>query len=252
VELGARGLDLEGRSRDRARATSYDPSMQEPGRSEALDALEAEYVALDRVITRLSEENLLTPSGCSGWTNADLIFHMLLDAQRALVTFNSPAEGPATKDFVSYWTGFEAANESARVHARFVRISAAAHSDPKAIASRWHETALAAIRNARSTSQVDFVTTQGHVLSTPDFIATLVVEATIHHLDLVANLDTPSRPPAAALVITSTTLDGLLQAPRPDGWDEIAYLLKATGRESLTQRDRVALGNAASRLPLFS
>lgn len=170
----------------------------------------------------------------------------------ALVTFNSPAEGPANKDFVSYWNGFEAANEDAIAHARFVRISAAAHSDPKTIASRWRETTLAALRNARSTSEVDFVTTQGHILSTPDFIATLVVEATIHHLDLVANLDTPSSPPAAALVITLTTLDGLLQGTRPGGWDEITYLLKATGREPLTQRDRVALGDAGSRLPLFS
>ena len=226
--------------------------MQELRRSDALDALGAEYVALDRVITPLSEENLLIPSGCRGWTNADLLFHMLLDAQRALVTFNSPAEGPASTDFVSYWNDFDASNESARAHARFVRISAAAHPDPKTIASRWHETALAALRNARSTSETGFVTTQGHVLSTPDFIATLVVEATIHHFDLVANLDTPSIPPAAALVITSTTLDGLLQAPRPDGWDEVTYFLKATGRQALTQQDRAALADAVCRFPLFS
>lgn len=56
--------------------------MKELRRSDVLDALEAEYVALDPVITQLSQENLLTPSGCRGWTNADLIFHMLLDAQR--------------------------------------------------------------------------------------------------------------------------------------------------------------------------
>jgi uncharacterized protein (TIGR03083 family) len=227
-------------------------SMRRVDGIEVVDALGAEYAALDRIIAPLSEENLLTPSACSGWTNADLVFHMLLDAQRALVTFNSPAEGPASTDFVSYWNGFQATNESARAHARFVRISAAAHPEPKMIASRWQQTARAALRNARSTSEARFVTTQGHILSITDFIATLVVEATIHHLDLVANLDTPSRPPAAALGITSTTLDGLLEAPRPDGWDEITYLLKATGREPLTQRDRVALGDAGSRVPLFS
>jgi uncharacterized protein (TIGR03083 family) len=227
-------------------------SMRKVDWNEVVDALQAEYVALDRVITRLSEENLLTPSACSGWTNADLVFHMLLDAQRALVTFNSPAEGPPSTDFVSYWNGFQAANESARAHARFVRISAAAHPDQKIIASRWHQTARAALRNARSTSEAGFVTTQGHILSIADFIATLVVEATIHHLDLVANLDTPSCPPAAAVGITTATLDGLLQARRPDGWDEITYLLKATGREPLTEQDRVALGDAGNRVPLFS
>jgi uncharacterized protein (TIGR03083 family) len=233
-------------------AAFYDSSMRELRWSDALDALEAEYMELDDVITQLSDENLLLPSACRGWTNADLIFHMLLDAQRALVTFNSPVEGPADKDFVSYWNGFQASNESARAHARFVRISAAAHSHPKTIASRWHETALAALRNARSTSETEFVTTQGHVLSITDFITTLVVEATIHHLDLVANLDRPSSPRGPALGITSTTLDGLLQAPRPSSWNEITYVLKATGRQSLTHRDRTALGDAASRLPLFS
>lgn len=220
--------------------------------SDALEGLEAEYLALDGLITALSEEDLLAASGCRGWTNADLVFHMLLDAQRALVTFHSPGKGPATKDFVSYWNDFQASEESARAHARLVRISSAAHSEATVIASRWHDTAMAAVRNAQDASEDDLVTTQGHVLSIPDFIASLVVEATIHHLDLVANLDTRSSPSASGLGITSRTLDGLLQAPRPDGWDEVTYALKATGRRPLTEPERAALGNAARKFPLFS
>ena len=34
----------------------------------------------------------------------------------------------------------------------------------------------------------EFVTTQGHVLRTADFIATLAVEAAVHYLDLTVRL----------------------------------------------------------------
>ena len=219
---------------------------------EAVEALESAYAGLAGIIPSLTDDEQLTPSGCHGWTNADLVFHMLLDAQRALVTFNSPHPGPADKDFVSYWEGFQASDEGARDHARFVRLSAAAHSDPKGIASRWHETAQAAVHNARSTSGTEFVTTQGHILATADFIATLVVEATTHHLDLVTNLEGRPGPQEPAVAVTTRTLDGLLKARRPEGWGGATYIRLATGRASLTPEDRNALGDAASKLPLFS
>lgn len=220
--------------------------------SEAVDALATEYGALGAVITSLTTDELMAPSGCNGWTNADLVFHMLLDAQRALVTFNSPTQGPADKNFVSYWEGFQASDEGAQAHARFVRISASAHSDPNGIASRWNETARAASRNAKDTSGVELVTTQGHILTTADFIATLVVEATIHHLDLMVNLRDRPGPTESALAITTTTLDGLLKGPRPNHWNEVIYIRKATGRQPLTQEDRNSLGDAVNKLPLFS
>ncbi len=97
-----------------------------------------------------------------------------------------------------------------------------------------------------------FVSTQGHVLETADFVVTLVVEATIHHLDLVANLEGGADPAAAAVALTTTTLAGLLDAPRPGRWDDRPYLRKGTGREPLTEADHAALGPAASSIPLFS
>lgn len=201
---------------------------------------------------RTCDDQLLAPSGCRGWTNADLIFHMLLDAQWALVTFNSPAGGPADKDFATYWQGFRASDKDSTAHARFVRISAAAHSDPKAIASRWHQTVQAAIRNTRWAPDIEFVTTQGHVLATADFVATLVVEATVHHLDLIAKLNHQPGPAPEAISITTATLDGLLGQSRPSHWDDVTFILKATGRELLGEEDRAALADAAGTLPLFS
>lgn len=226
--------------------------MPEIQRSEATNALVAEYEVLESLITSLTRDDLIAPSGCRDWTNADLIFHLLLDAQRALVTFNSPAKGPSDKDFVTYWEGFLASDESAQAHARFVRMSTAAHSDPGKLASRWRETAQAATRCARTTSNIEFVATQGHVLRTADFVATLVVEATIHHLDLVANLTREENPAPTALAITTRTLDGLLSQHRRPSWGGTEYILKATGRQGFTEDERRVLGDAMQLFPLFS
>ena len=214
---------------------------------QAVAALRAEYAAIDGVVEAMDDEQLLEPSGCRGWSRADLLFHMLLDAQRALVTLHSPVPGPPDEDFVSYWRGFSSSDEGAVAHARFVRVVAAAHASPKGLAGRWLE-ASAAARHAASAAVPGFVTTQGHVLATADFVATLVVEATIHHLDLV---DDPP-PPAPALAVTTSTLDGLLGASRPAAWDDVTYLKKATGRDPLTEEDRAALGATADVLPVFS
>jgi hypothetical protein len=80
----------------------------------------------------------------------------------------------------------------------------------------------------------------------------LVVEAVVHHLDLVKNLNQRPEPATSALSITTATLDGLLAQPRPNFWDEVTYILEATGREPLSEEDWIALGPAGDSLPVFS
>jgi transcriptional antiterminator Rof (Rho-off) len=221
-------------------------------RSESLEALVAEYGALDTLITALDYDQLMLSSGCRGWSNADLVFHLLLDAQRAIVTFNSPAKGPADCDFVNYWERFQASDESSQSHARFVRTSTAAHSDPKKLCARWHETARAAIHSAIAADDIEYVTTQGLVLRTSDFMATLVVEACVHHLDLQTKVEEGQQPQPSARSITRRTLEGLLGQELPTNWDDITLILKTTGRQSLSNEDQAVLGEATRRLPLFS
>jgi hypothetical protein len=95
------------------------------------------------------------------------------------------------------------------------------------------------------------VTTQGHVLATADFIATLVVEASVHYLDLTVGLPAAPPPDAAGLALVRRVLDGLLGTPIPGGWDDRTYALKGTGREEVTAQERSAFGPPAGRLPLF-
>jgi hypothetical protein len=96
------------------------------------------------------------------------------------------------------------------------------------------------------------VTTQGHVLTVTSFAATLAVEAAVHYLDLTGYLPAPPVPDPASLALVRRVLSGLLGAPLPDSWDDVAAALKGTGREPLTEEDRRALGSSAGKFPLFA
>jgi uncharacterized protein (TIGR03083 family) len=227
----------------------------EPGRARA--AMVASYQAVTDDVGKLDEDELARPSRCRGWSRGDLLFHLLLDAQRALVTFATPANGEPDVDFISYWAPFRPGTEGYDEHARFVRRVASSYRSDLVIAAQWAETAAAAARAAAAAARAArlpagaTVATQGHVLFVPDFLATLAVEATIHHLDLApedGNLAGPSGP---GLAVTRETLDGVLGQRAPADWDDVNYVLKATGRAELTDRDRAGLGALADRFPLL-
>jgi uncharacterized protein (TIGR03083 family) len=221
----------------------------EPGRARA--AMLAAYQAVTGDVSKLGEDELARPSRCLGWSRGDLLFHLLLDAQRALVTFATPAAGGPDVDFASYWAPFQPGAEGYLRHARFTRRIASAFESDLAIVALWTETAAAAARAATALPGDVKVATQGHVLLAPDFLATLAVEATIHHLDLAAGETSLAGPSGPGLAVTRQTLDGILGQPVPAGWDDVTYALKATGRTELTDGDRASLGTLAARLPLL-
>jgi hypothetical protein len=226
---------------------------------DALAALEAAYGAVDELAGRLSPIDLLAFSRCRGWVVADVLFHVLCDAQRALVALASPDTGPPDRDFVSYWAGFAAQSGGDSVAGVWsVRRSAAAYRDGAGAVALWRETAPAVVRAAGRADPLGCVTTQGHVLAVPDLLATLATEAVVHHLDMTVNLDTAPGPDHLPVALAARTLDGLLDSgePRgagyPAGWTAEEYLLKGTGRLPLTRADRSALGVLAARFPLIA
>ncbi|MGN9916496.1 maleylpyruvate isomerase N-terminal domain-containing protein [Micromonospora palomenae] len=219
------------------------------------EALAQAYEGITAVVAGRDDADLQRPTRCRGWLVADLLFHLLCDAQRALVALASPADGPPDVDDVSYWRSFPPGGDgdAAARHAWWARRSAAAFDRPSGVVRLWSDTATAAVRAATAADPAGCVSTQGHVLRVPDFLATLTTEAVIHHLDLV--LDLPDAPPPGPLAcrVAVTTVDGLLSddAVRPSDWDDADYLLKAAGREPLTNRDRAELGEAAGWFPLL-
>jgi len=191
---------------------------------------------------------------CSEWTVRDLLYHQLLDAQRALRAFASPSDLSSDVDYITYWRtyGPDQSAEDARSHALFVRESAAAFRNPESLRWLWNETAESALRAASMVSLDSRVTTQELVLTNRDFISTLAVEAAIHHLDFLNGAYAAPSELAGALELTALTLDGILGARRPMPWSDEEYLLRGTGREPLSRRERTQLGQLAARFPLIT
>ena len=214
-------------------------------------ALAAAYDRITAAVDGLADADLLRPTRCRGWFVVDLLFHLVCDAQRALVALASPADGPADVDAVSYWRSPDDPDEGR--HALWVRRCAAAFDRPRGVVRLWTDTAPAAVRVALAADPSGYVATQGHVLAVPEFLATLVTEAVVHHLDLMLDLPGAPEPDPGGVAIAVTTLDGLLsdEAVRPGDWSDVDYVLKATGRLPLADHDRLVLGEAAGWIPLL-
>ncbi|MFI7596469.1 maleylpyruvate isomerase N-terminal domain-containing protein [Actinoplanes sp. NPDC049681] len=226
--------------------------MKPPAPAAALDAA---YSGLTAVVRDLADADLLLPTACRGWTVADLLLHVTLDAQRALVALHTPADGPPDVDSVTYWRSFPGSGnaEAAAAHAQWVRRAAAAYERPSGVVGRWTETAPAAVHAARTADPAGFVSTQDHVLAVPDFVATLVTEAVIHHLDLIASLPGAAGPPQDAVAVTLSTMEGLAgPGGLPAEWAPAEALRKSSGRDELTAADRQALGARADQFPLIA
>lgn len=254
------GTDSRGEGTDTAvqnAEPAQPPSVRTPEpeavtREAALVAMTAAYRGLTDTVAGLAEPELLRPTRAAGWAVVDVLYHVMLDAQRALVALATPEERTADTDYVTYWRPFAGGPPpSAARHARQVRIAASAQP-PTALVREWETTAGAAVRAARATPADSRLVTQGHVLALPDLLATFAVEAGVHVLDLRVELDDPPPVDPAPLELIRRTLDGLLGAgtPRPD-WDDERYALKGTGRIALSDGERAVLGPAVAQFPLF-
>ena len=226
-----------------------------PAPAALAEALYSAYAGVTAVVADLDDHDLLLPSGCRGWTICDLLLHLTLDPQRALVALHTPADGPADADFISYFRSFPGSGDpdAAVAHAQWVRRTAAAWTRPRGIVERWTETAQATGYAVSRADPAGHLRTQNLVLAVPDFAATLVTEAVVHHLDLIVSLPDAPEPAREAAEIALSTLEGLAGSEGlPAHWSEREALLKGSGREELTVEDREALGDRAVLFPLLS
>ncbi|MFJ2957939.1 maleylpyruvate isomerase N-terminal domain-containing protein [Streptomyces sp. NPDC087270] len=225
--------------------------MADERNTTAVDALRAAYGAFTAVLADLGERESWQPTGCTGWAVRDLVFHCLADAQRGLVALHTPAPGPADRDAVTYWQGWQPGTAGAANGRRWARVSASMFLDFGQLRELYAQTAAAAVHAAAAADPGGLVATQGHTLTAADLVRTLAIEATVHHLDLVTDLPGAAGPSAAGLATTRTSLDGLLGRPVPVEWTDAHYARAATGRTPLTPAERRLLGPDADRFPLF-
>jgi len=209
--------------------------------------LRTAYGDLVALVAGLDEPASWQPTGCAGWAVRDLVLHLLSDAQRALVALHTPAGGPADRDAVTYWRDAPGRSDPGSRELRAVRTLASTYG-LEALRQQHAETSRAVLVAAERVPPDALVATQGHVLRAGDLLETLVVEAALHHLDLVVALDRPG-PAAGPLAAVRRTLDGLLGRPCPVPWDDAAWARAGTGRRPLTADEQAAFGEGV--LPLI-
>jgi hypothetical protein len=214
-----------------------------------LTVLDNAYDALVAAVATVDDDAAWSPTGCRGWCVRDLVHHLHADAARALVAVHSPARGPADCDSVAYWRGWGVDPARDELTRRATRIESGLRSWA-ALRDSYLEIAAAATRAVGGADPAAVVSTQDHVLSVADLASTLAVEATLHHLDLIAHLELPL-PSPAGLHEVRRVVEALLEHPLP-GWSDKRVALVGTGRAAPTADEFADLGPATDRLPVFS
>ncbi len=217
----------------------------DPGRwSDGVAMLDEAYAAVDRFLADADTGTLTRGSRCAGWSVRDVLVHVLDDATRALQALATPSLGPADRDAVSYWRDLPPPLPGSDGAATDVPRGPGEGWSLARLRAGWHAGRTAAIAGAGAADPRGLVQTQGHVLGIADFLDTLILEATVHLLDVSGS------PGGRALASTVGTFDALTGGPLPD-WDVEAYLLRASGRIPLDAADAVALGDRAAAYPAF-
>ncbi len=154
------------------------------------------YGQVTEAVHSLNDADFARPTRCPGMAVGPLLVHLLYDAQRALTAFASPTTAQPDRDFVTYWHDFPPRAEGApEPDTTFEQKIASAYRKPALLVQHWKELSEAAVRAAAAglAEKGRRIETQGHVLPATDFVATLVLEATVHHLDLTVGLPTAAR-----------------------------------------------------------
>ena len=214
------------------------------------------WQALREAVAALPDRAFTEPSGCEGWLVQDLVCHLVIDAQDALITLATPAEDAPTADALSYWSPTPTPPDGTDPLDALTRRLAGAYEDPALLRHHLDDLGAAAGRAALLAEPDLPVATQGMSLTVRDYLHAYVLEWTLHHLDLIARLDpsgAPPGPPAEGLVAARDMVERRLRLRLPEGWADADALRLATGRRTPTDDERAELeelGPRAAMLPL--
>jgi hypothetical protein len=205
--------------------------------------------ALRTAVAEVPDEDFEQPSGCTGWLVRDLVCHLVIDAQDMLITLATPADTEPTVDAVTYWQLDGAPAGEDPLDALIPRL-AAAYGEPGLLKFHFDDVGSAAGRAAGLADPAARVGTRDEVLTVGAYLSVYVLEATLHHLDLIARLTSTGGPPAETLAAARAALERIAGTPFPASFSDRAALLIGTGRRTPTDAERTALGTFAERLPL--
>ena len=214
-----------------------------------MDLFAQSWAALRRAVADLADADFQQPSGCAGWLVRDLVCHLVIDAQDVLITLATPVDAEPTRNAVTYWEVVAPPTGEDPLDALIVRL-AAAYGDPALLKFHLDDVGSAAGRAAALADPALRVGTREQVITAGDYLDAYVVEWSLHHLDLVANLPHVAPPPTESLARARAMLEQIAGVQFPDSFSDKDVLLVGTGRRVPTEAERTALGYLAAQLPL--
>jgi len=191
-----------------------------------LDAFRQECRAVDQSLAAVPAD-AWTRIALGSWTVAELVAHLVGGVSR--ITEYTDREVPADAvplDRVTYWDegGIDAGEIAARA------VQAAREVDAETLPALFTEGWSADAELATSLPADRIIVSVRGPITLDEYLATRVLEVTIHHLDLRAALDQPASTTAAAGELTMGMLERRLGGPRPRNMGRVRFLQVATGR----------------------
>ncbi len=191
------------------------------------EAFRAECAAVDTTLARVPPD-AWGRHALGSWNLAELVAHLIRCVTRVTAYADQPveAERPDVDRFTYY--RYDAAAVAPGVAARAVEEASRLRTEdlPRLFAEGWRAEADLV---AELPADRLLATIQG-AMRLDEYLATRVLEVTIHHLDVRAALDLPATPTPEAGALVSDLLEGMLDGPRPRNLGRVRFLLTATGR----------------------
>lgn len=204
-----------------------------------LIAFTAECTACEQTLHRVPHDAWARPA-LGEWTLHELAAHLVRQADRLDVYGAAPtpeAQHPVA-DRASYFDGTADLAADVAQRARVQGEGVPPAEWPQRFGSAWRASAA---RFGDIGPERLVPTIRGPMVAL-EYLATRVLEITVHHMDIRATLDLPPTPTPEAGRLTMAILEARLGQPRPRAMGRTRFILTATGR----------LATDDARFPLLS
>ncbi|WP_051393467.1 maleylpyruvate isomerase family mycothiol-dependent enzyme [Glycomyces arizonensis] len=201
-------------------------------------AFAAECARLSAAVAALTPEQWARPSRCEPWDAAALLAHITGAVGRLPRMLDAEPPAAATVTAAGYYRPDVRFSPEATTN-RIDEAAANAAAGGPAVADAFTATWKTIADRCRAEAPGRLVTTRhGDPMTLDDFMTTRVVEVAVHGIDLADAVGEPRwTTPEAARCIVALLLE------TPDalatlGWDPVAFIATATGRDTMTDAER--------------